>query len=118
MNSVRKVTALFFAMACASAPSTTRTESNGNVALVQIQNDHYSEAVVFVEGARLTEVRGGTHTLVLLPIARIPPYGEIRFTVRLRALNESIQLPIVQYRPGRAIRIVLKPQLPASTAQE
>jgi hypothetical protein len=115
---MKKLTALFFAMACASAPSTPRTEGNGNVPLVQIQNEHYSEAVVFVEGVRLTEVRGGTHTLVLLPIARITPDGEIHFTVRLRALDESIQLPIVQYRPGRAIRIILKPQLPASTARE
>jgi hypothetical protein len=118
MNAVKKVTALFFAMACASGPSTLRTESNGNTTLVQIQNDHYSEAVVFVEGVRLTEIRGGTHTLVLLPIARIRPDGEIRFTVRLRALDQSIQLPIVQYRPGRAIRIILKPLPSASTAWE
>jgi hypothetical protein len=116
MNAVKKLTALFFALACASAPSTPRTESNGNVPLVQIRNDHYSEAVVFVEGAKLTEVRGGTHVLVLLPLARIPPDGEIHFTVRLRALDESIQLPMVQYRPGRAIRIILRPQPSASTA--
>jgi hypothetical protein len=118
MNGVKKVTALFFAMACASGPNTPRPESNGYVPLVQIQNDHYSEAVVFVEGARLTEIRGGTHALVLLPIARIPADVEIRFTVRLRALDQSIQLPVVQYRPGRAVRIILKPLPSASIAWE
>jgi hypothetical protein len=118
MNRMKKLTAVFLAMACASAPGAPRTERNGNVPFVQIQNDHYSEAVVFVEGARLAEIGGGTHALVLLPIARIPLDGELHFTVRLRSLDESIQLPVVKYRPGRAIRINLKPQLSASTAWE
>lgn len=114
---MKKLTALFFAMACASAPSHPRTETDGDLPLVQIRNDHYAEAVVFVEGARLTEVAGGTHAIVLLPIARIRPDGELHFTVRLRAIDESIQLPVVQYRPGRAVRITLKPLLSASTVQ-
>jgi hypothetical protein len=118
MNAMMKFTAVFLTMACASAPGAPRTERNGNVPFVQIQNDHYSEAVVFVEGTRLTEVPGGTHSLVLLPIARIPADGELHFTVRLRTLDESIRLPIVQYRPGRAIRIIVKPQLSTSTAWE
>jgi hypothetical protein len=105
-------------MACASAASTQHTETTRTVPLVQIQNDHYSEAVVFVEGSRLTEIRGGTRALVLLPISRIPGDGVIHFAVRLKALDESIQLPIVQYRPGRAIRIIVKPLLAASTAWE
>ena len=115
---MKKLTALFFAMACVSAPGRPRAESNGNVPLVQIQNDHYSEAVVFVGGAKLTEVPGGTRAIVLLPIARIRADGELHFTVRFRALDESIQLPVVQYRPGRAVRITLKPLVSASTAQE
>jgi len=112
---------LFFVMACASAPGTPgtpRTDSKGSIPLVKIQNDHYSDAVVFLEGVRLTEVPGRTRALVLLPIARIPADGEMHFTVRMRALNESIQLPIVQYRSGRAIQIILMPQLWASIARE
>jgi hypothetical protein len=112
------MTTLFFAVACASTPGTIRTESSGNVPLLQIQNDHYSEAVVFLEGVRLTEVRGSTRALVLLPIARIPLDGEIHFTVRMTAIGETIQLPSVPYRPGRAIRLILRPQLSASSAQE
>ena len=109
---------LFFVMACASVPGTPRTESNGNVPLLKIQNDHYSDAVVLLEGVRLTEVPGGTRALVLLPIARIPADGEIHFTVRMRALDKSIQLPTVHYRSGRAIQIILEPQLSASIARE
>jgi hypothetical protein len=88
------------------------------VPLVQIQNDSYSEAVVFLDGVRFADVPGGGVILLVLPVARIPADGQLRFAARLNVLAESVQLPVVQYRSGRKVRIILKPQLAASIAQD
>lgn len=103
--------------ACASVQSAPRTEPGANVPLVQIQNDTYSEAVISIDGTRFAEVQGGKSVLVSLSPARIKSNGEIHFTARLVSLDETIELPVVQYEPGRKIRIALKPMLSASTAQ-
>jgi hypothetical protein len=113
-----KLLVFAFGIACASTQTTPRTDSRGNVPLVQIQNDSYSEAVVFLDGVRFADVPGGGVILLVLPVARIPADGQLRFAARLNVLAESVQLPVVQYRSGRKVRIILKPQLAASIAQD
>ena len=97
-------------LACASTQSgVPRADLDGNVPLVQIQNESYSEAVVFLDGSRLTEVRGSTSTVIPVSPGRIPANGQLHFTARLTSLNETVVLPVVQYFPGQKIRISIKP---------
>jgi len=104
--------------ACASTQQGPRTEPGGNVPLVQISNEHYSNAVIYLEGIRFAEVQGGGSSGPL-PVSpsRISANGEVRFSARFPSTDEAIELPAIQYQPGRAMRIFLKPTLGASTAR-
>lgn len=113
-----KLALVAFVIACPSTQPSLRTEPGGNVPLVHIRNDSYSEAVVFLEGMRFAEVPGGGDMLLVLPLARIPADGQLHFAARLKVVSDSVQLPAVQYWSGRKVRIVLKPQLSASIAHD
>ena len=104
--------------ACATATpaADTRPLRAGNVPLVQIQNDTYSEAMIYLDGVRFGSVRGSGTVLLPIPTARIASTGLVHFTVRLISTDETANLPVVEYREGRNIRITLKPLLSASTA--
>jgi hypothetical protein len=112
-SSIRSFAMLFmlaFVFACATTQQGPRTEPNGNVPLVQIQNDTYAEAVIFLNGTRFATVQGSHSTLLPIVPTRIPADGQIQFTARIATLDQTIVLPVVEYQVGRKIRITLRPE--------
>lgn len=112
--------AIALTVGCAPAPVNTAPalapSVSGNVPLVQIQNDSYAEATIYMEGARLTTVAGSQSVLFPIQASRIPGNGQVHFTAKYAALDETVTLPIVEYQQGRKMRISLKPMTSASRA--
>lgn len=100
--------------ACATVG--TRPVPSGIVPLVQVQNVSSSVAAVYLAGVRFGMVGGGQTVLLTIPKTRVGSGGELRFSVRLVSTNDSANLPVVAYRPGRKIHITITPMLSASTA--
>lgn len=112
----RFIIALTAILLSACATVGTLPAPSGTVPLVQIQNVSHLDAAVYLGGVRFGAVGGGQTVLLPIRKERIPSSGELRFSVRLAATNDSADLPVVAYREGRKIRITIEPRLSASTA--
>jgi hypothetical protein len=74
--------------------------------LVQVSNRNFEDAIVYMNGRKLTEVLGVIgDKLIILHTYDVPASGVMQFSFLLIAPGIRMDLPDVRYQPGRKMYV-------------